>query len=330
MDTPQARERAYGAKRRQRRMPLIWIVPIVTALIGGWLAWDTFSKRGPTITIAFQAADGLQAGQSQLKFRDVTMGTVKSITIAPDLTKVLATVETTREAESLLTDKTIFWVVKPQLFAGRISGLDTLLSGSYIGMLPSTAPGHKQHHFIGSPNPPILSTSEPGTVFKLHTTRVGAISLGSPIFYRDIDVGTVLGWDLDDMARHVTVHAFVRAPFDKYVHDDSVFWNASGLSVKLAPTASPVQLGRSGPCCWAASPSKRPRRPGSQRCAGCWSAGTASRSARSRGSAGLRSQGRPHRGAGALSRRRSRRSASRPPRRTKHPAGDSRRHHGQA
>jgi paraquat-inducible protein B len=231
-----------ATRRRARRIPIVWIVPLITALIGSWLAWDTFSKRGPTITISFESAAGLQAGQSQLKFKEVVMGTVKSIAVAPDFSKVIVTVETTREAEPLLSDKTIFWVVKPQLFAGRISGLDTLLSGSYIGMLPSTAKGKPERHFVGSDNPPVLPVSAPGTVFKLETRRVGSISLGSPIFYRDIEVGTVLGWDLGHMARDVTVHAFVRAPFDKYVHEDSLFWNASGLSVKLGPNGIQLQM----------------------------------------------------------------------------------------
>jgi paraquat-inducible protein B len=229
-------------KRRQRRVPLIWLVPIVTALIGAWLAWDTFSKRGPTITIEFTNAGGLTPGQSQLKFKDVPLGTVKSIEISPDLTKVMVTVETTHEATPMLNDKTIFWIVKPQLFAGRLSGLDTLLSGSYIGMLPSTEKGKAKRHFIGNPDPPILETSVPGTVFKLSTKRIRSISLGSPIFYRDIEVGTVLGWDLADMARHVTIHAFVRAPFDQYVHEDSLWWDASGISVKLESSGVKVQL----------------------------------------------------------------------------------------
>jgi paraquat-inducible protein B len=231
-----------AAKRRQRRIPLIWLVPLVTALIGGWLAWDTFSKRGPTITIEFDSASGLTAGQSQLKFKDVSLGTVKSIDIAPDLSKVIVTVETTRDATPLLTDKTIFWVVKPQLFAGRISGLDTLLAGSYIGMMPSTEKGKAQHHFVGKTDPPILESSVPGTTFRLETKRIGSISLGSPIFYRDIEVGTVLGWDLADMARHVTIHAFIRAPFNEYVHDDSLWWDASGISIKLTGNGVKVQL----------------------------------------------------------------------------------------
>jgi paraquat-inducible protein B len=230
-----------GARRR-RRIPLVWLVPVVAGLIALWLAWDTYSKRGPTITIAFDSGDGLQAGQSQLKFKDVTMGTVKSIAVTPDFTKVLVTVETTREAEPLLSDKTIFWVVKPQIFAGNISGLDTLLSGSYIGMVPSTEKGKSQHNFIGQQDPPVLTTSVPGTTFTLETRKIGAISLGSPIFYRGLDVGTVLGWDLGEMARHVTIHAFVRAPFDKYVHEDSLFWNASGISFKLGVNGVEVQM----------------------------------------------------------------------------------------
>ena len=177
--------------QRSRRIPLVWIVPLITLAIGAWLAWDTYSKRGPTITITFDSGDGLQAGQSQLKYKDVVMGTVKSVTISPDLTKVVATVETTRDAERLINDKTVFWIVKPQLFAGRVSGLDTLLSGSYIGMLPSTEPGQHRHHFIGNTDPPVLPAYVPGTVFHLQARKVGSISLGSPIFYRDLEVGKI-------------------------------------------------------------------------------------------------------------------------------------------
>ncbi len=226
----------------RRRIPLVWIVPILTGLIAAWLAWDTYSQRGPTITIAFDTAAGLTAGQSQLKYRNVVMGTVKTITVAPDLSKVLVTVETVREAEGLLTDKTIFWVVKPQLFAGNVTGLDTLLSGSYIGMRPTTDKGTPQRSFVGNHDPPVLQASAKGTTFKLESKRLGSISLGSPIFFRDLDVGTVLGWDIGDLASSVTIHAFVREPYDKYVHEDSSFWNASGLSVKLNANGLDLQF----------------------------------------------------------------------------------------
>lgn len=228
--------------RRSRRVPVIWLIPIIAIAIGGWLAWDTLSKEGPTITVTFDSAEGLQAGQSQLKFRELVLGTVKSLALAPDHSHVIVTIATTRQAESLVTDQTVFWVVKPRLFAGNISGLDTLLSGSYVGMLPGTTAGKAQRAFTGLEDPPVLQAHVAGHTFSLRATKLGSISVGSPVFFRDLNVGEVLGWDIGDMARTVTIHAFVRAPYDRYVNDDTRFWNASGVSVKLGATGVEVQL----------------------------------------------------------------------------------------
>ena len=233
---------AHAVTRRSRRMSVIWIIPLVAVAIGAWLAWDTLSKEGPTITVTFSTAEGLQPGQSQLKFKDIVFGTVKSLKLAPDNTHVIVTIATTREAKPLLTDKTVFWVVKPRLFAGNVSGLETLLSGSYVGMLPGATAGKPRHKFTGREDPPILSEHVPGHIFLLKANRLGSISLGSPIYYRDLSIGEVLGWDIADMADYVTIHAFVRAPYDSYVHDDTRFWNASGLSIKLAGAGIEVQL----------------------------------------------------------------------------------------
>src|SRR5271166_3471059 len=227
---------------RSRRISVIWVIPLVAVAIGAWLAWDTWSKEGPTIRISFDSGEGLQAGQSQLKFRDIVFGTVKSLDLAPDNTHVIVTVATTHQAKPLLTDKTIFWVVKPRLFAGNVSGLETLLSGSYIGMWPGQAGGKAQHRFVGQEDPPILEANVPGHTFVLKASRLGSISVGSPVFYRDLDVGEVLGWDVADMAEYVTIRTFVRAPYDSYVHDETRFWNASGVSVKLAGTGVEVQM----------------------------------------------------------------------------------------
>ena len=216
-DTSELLTPVRASTRRSRRIPVIWTIPLLAIAIGGWLAWDTLSKRGPTITISFVSAEGLQAGQSQLKFKDIVLGTVQSLTLTPDHSHVLVKVATTRQAEPLLTEQTIFWVVKPRLFAGNVSGLDTLLSGSYIGMLPPQTEGKRQLEFTGREDPPILEANVPGTTFLLQASRIGSISLGSPVFYRDISVGEVLGWDIGDMAASVTIRAFVRAPFDKYV-----------------------------------------------------------------------------------------------------------------
>ena len=234
---PQAVVRARGL-----RWSWIWLLPLVTALIGGWLAWDTLSKRGPLVTISFQSAEGLQAGQSHVRHKDVDMGLVEKVALSPDLQRVIVTIRMNREAEPLLTDRTRFWVVKPRFFAGAISGLETLLSGAYIELLPGAPGGQAKRDFAGLEDPPVLQSDVPGHTFLLHAGRIGSISLGSPIFYRDFDVGEVLGWDIGDMADSVTIHAFVRAPFDQYVHDSSRFWNASGASVSLGPKGVQLQL----------------------------------------------------------------------------------------
>src|SRR5215467_16294487 len=178
--------------RRSRRISVIWIIPLLAVAIGAWLAWDTWSKQGPTIKISFDSGEGLQAGQSQLKFKDIVFGTVKSLELAPDHTHIIVTVATTHDATPLLTDQTIFWVVKPRLFAGNISGLQTLLSGSYIGMLPSLIAGKPETSFIGHEDPPVLDATEPGHVFHVKARRLSSITLGSPVFFRDLQVGEVL------------------------------------------------------------------------------------------------------------------------------------------
>jgi paraquat-inducible protein B len=233
---------ARATTRRARRFSAIWLLPIIAVAIGAWLAWDTLSKEGPTITISFETAEGLQASQSQLKFRDISLGTVQSLALSDDHTHVLVTVATTRQATPLLTGDAQFWVVKPRLFAGNLSGLSTLVSGSYIGMLPGQSTARHMRDFVGREDPPVLESNTPGRTFLTKANRLGSVSLGSPVFFRDLTVGEVLGWDISDMAESATVHVFVRAPFDKYVNDQTRFWDASGLSVKLGGNGVEIQV----------------------------------------------------------------------------------------
>jgi paraquat-inducible protein B len=224
------------------RLPLIWAIPVVTLLIGAWLAWSTISQRGSLITITFETAEGLQANMSHVRHKDVDMGVVQKIALTKDMKRVEVTVRMNREAEPLLTDKAQFWVVRPRFFAGAISGLQTLFSGSYIDLLPSSEGGTPTRAFVGLENPPVLQSDIPGRTFLLQAKRIGSLNLGSPIMFRDLEVGEILGWDVGEMARDITIHAFVRAPFDKYVHDNSRFWNASGASVALGPNGLQLQV----------------------------------------------------------------------------------------
>ncbi len=142
----------------------------------------------------------------------------------------------------MLTDKAQFWIVKPRFFAGAVSGLETLVSGSYIELQPSAAGGERTTTFTGVETPPVLTSDVPGHTFLLRAPRLGNITLGSPVFFRDLDAGEVLGWDIGNMAETVTVHAFVRAPYDQYVHDNSRFWNDSGAKVSLGPNGLQLQI----------------------------------------------------------------------------------------
>lgn len=242
MDTghPEAIVRS-GVDRRRRLSP-IWAIPIVTVLIAGYLVWHTLSQRGPTIAITFSDAEGLTAGQSQVRYRDVAVGLLETVALAPDRSHVVLTVRMNRDAEPLLTADARFWVVKPRLFAGNISGLNTLLSGSYIGLEPGPPGGEPARRFTGLEDPPLLASNEAGTTYHLRSDRIGSLSVGSPVFFRDLDVGQVLGWDIADMAESVTVHAFIRAPYDRYVRQGTRFWNASGVSVKLGAEGVQLQL----------------------------------------------------------------------------------------
>jgi paraquat-inducible protein B len=243
MDTTPHPEATVRSKVERRwRLSPIWAIPIVTVLIAGYLVWHTVAQRGPTITITFRSAEGLTAGQSQVRLRDVVMGRVEGIGLSEDLSRVVLTVQMNREAEPLLSRDTRFWVVKPRLFAGSVSGLGTVLSGSYIQLAPPASRGTPERRFTGLENPPVLDTEEAGRTFQLRADRLGSMSLGAPVFFRDLNVGEVLGWDIADMAESVTIHAFIRAPYDGYVREGSRFWDASGVSVKLGAEGVHLQL----------------------------------------------------------------------------------------
>jgi paraquat-inducible protein B len=239
-DIPTAIVRTPGERRW--RISLIWAIPIVTALVAAWLAWDTLSKRGPEITIRFDSASSLQASQSRIRNRDVELGVVRKIALSPDRRYVIVTARMSREAWPLLTDKSQFWIVKPRFFAGSLTGLETLVSGSYIQLEPGAEGGEPTTNFIGLEDPPVLRSSVPGHTYRLTASTIGSLNPGSPIMFRDLEVGEVLGWDIGAMARNVIIHAFVRAPYDQYVHDKSVFWNASGASLQLGGNGVKLQL----------------------------------------------------------------------------------------
>jgi paraquat-inducible protein B len=216
---------------QRRGLPLVWLIPAVAAVAAAWLAWNTYSNEGPTITITFETASGLEPGKTYIKYRDVPLGIVENVELSEDLSHVIVTAQMERSAAPHLKEGTEFWIENARVTASGISGLGTLVSGAYIGVKPGD--GDETREFTGSEEPPVLQVTVPGTRYVLHSDRRGSISANSPIYYRGIQVGEVLGSSLADDAKGVTVFAFVRAPYDKMVKTNTRFWNAGGVDVSF-------------------------------------------------------------------------------------------------
>jgi len=210
----------------------IWIVPIVALLIGAFLLYRVATETGPTITITFKAASGLEAGKTKVKYKDVIVGEVTDVVLSADIDGVVITVEMQPNSRVYLTEKTRFWVVMPHVSGGTISGLGTLLSGNYIGVDPSTE-GTMTKKFVGLERPPVIQFNEAGSHFKLRAKRLGGINFGSPVYYKDIPVGQLVDYALQDDGS-LRLEVFVKAPYDRHVNSATRFWNASGFDVTLS------------------------------------------------------------------------------------------------
>lgn len=227
----------------------IWIVPIIALLIAGWLAFQYFSQLGPQIEITFDKNEGLVAGQSQIKYKDVPIGTVKKIELdeESDGVKVIARMDKT--ASSYLNEHTKFWIVKPEVGISGVSGLDTLISGTYINMYTEKE-GTFKDTFNGLQQPYRLNKD--GSYFILSAASGHNIKRGAPVSFKNIDVGEVEYVYMSLDGHNVDFIIFVKRPYVPYVHRDSKFWIKSAvnvdfsngrLDVQVAPVASLIQGG---------------------------------------------------------------------------------------
>lgn len=227
---------------RRSKISWVWIIPLVAAIVAGFLAWRTLRDQGPQINITFRTGDGLTAGQTRVRYKAVELGRVENVRLSNDMSDVIVTVRMRTEAEPYLTENARFWVVRPRLSSGSLTGIETLVSGSYIEMDPGQAGGEAKYAFAGLETPPAVRSGEPGTTYKVSAVRLGSLSSGSPVFYRDLAVGEVLDYDIGNGLGPVTLNVFVRAPYDKLVRKGSHFWNASGVSVQIGADGLHLEL----------------------------------------------------------------------------------------
>jgi len=229
---PSSTPEAIVKTKKTFSFSLVWLVPVVAALIGGWLGYKAFSEKGPTITITFETAEGLEAGKTKIKYKDVDIGQVESIDISEDLSHVIVTAELGKRSEKHLSENTRFWVVRARVAAGGVSGLGTIFSGAYIGIDPGK-PGKETRSFKGLEIPPVITTGLPGGHYILEAERLGSLDIGSPVYYRQIKVGQVVAYELEKEGKAVDIKVFIHAPHHEVVRQNTRFWNASGLDVAV-------------------------------------------------------------------------------------------------
>ncbi len=223
----------------RRRISAIWLVPIVALALGGWMVIHTLRSRGPEITIVFDSGEGIEADKTKIKVRSVEVGLVDGVGLAEDLEGVVVTARLEKAAEPLLREDTQFWVVRPRVGPGGVSGIGTLLSGGFIQLAPGTGEAGRRE-FQGLEAPPVTPAGTPGLHLQLVGEHAGSVGGGDPILYEGFRVGRIESATFDVESRKMLYRAFIEAPYDDLVTSASRFWNASGLAVSA--TADGIQV----------------------------------------------------------------------------------------
>ena len=224
------------SQRPKRNMGWVWLIPIVAALIGLSIVYHSWSKQGPRVLITFLSATGLEVGKTQLRYRDVVIGVVKDIRLTESREQVVVEAELNKDSAGMANESTQFWVVKPRIGFSGVSGLSTLMSGSYIETDTKHGDLGKatKKQFVGLEDPPPITSDRPGSRFTLRSEDLGSLSVGVPVYMRRLQVGMVTSYKLEPAGQFVEVEVFVDAPYDRYVDGSTRFWNESGIDVTLS------------------------------------------------------------------------------------------------
>ena len=232
---------AVPRKPHRFSFQFVWVIPVLALIIGAWIAAQTLWQRGPTIEIRFKSAEGIEANKTKLRHKAVDIGTVRSVRLSSDNKEAIVIAELVREsADAFVTEDTRYWVVRPRIAGGQISGLTTLLAGSFIGADPGKSQNERRE-FQGLENPPPITSDVPGRSFKLRTDDVGSLDINSPVYLRGLLAGRVVSTDMSPDGKSAVIGVFIHSPYDNLVTAETRFWNASGVDVSIDATGVKVQ-----------------------------------------------------------------------------------------
>ena len=230
---------AVANSKRRWAPQIIWIIPIIAIVVGLGLMYKAVMDHGPTITVAFKTGDGITAGKTFVKYKEVNIGLVKTVELSEDNQQVIATIQLNKDAKDFAKDGTRFWIVRPRITANGVSGLSTLLDGPFIAADLGQS-NTVTDHFVALDVPPILTGDSPGREFILQAPTLGSHNVGTPVYFRRIAVGQVIAHELAKDGKSVLIKIFINAPYDQFVINNTRFWNASGIDVTV--NAAGVQL----------------------------------------------------------------------------------------
>jgi len=229
---------------RRRSVSWIWIVPIVAALAGLSMVVRTWMMIGPSVVITFATGEGIEVGKTQVRYKEVAIGVVDEVRLSEDRSRVEVRASLNKDAQGVAREGSRFWIVRPRLALSGVSGLGTLMSGVYIAVdIPDQAnDAASRHEFIGLESPPQVASGRSGTRYIMRAESLGSLDIGSPVYFRHVRAGQVVGYQLSQDGRHVDIQVFVDAPFNRFVSSNTRFWNASGLDVSMSASGFDVQM----------------------------------------------------------------------------------------
>ena len=222
---------AQPAEPRRHRPALVWLIPLIAALLGGWIALQSWLAKGPTITVAFRTADAIEPGKTLIRYKNVNVGSVTRVSFTKD-GGVLVSATLTHDATQFLREDSQFWVVRPRVSAGGVSGLSTLFSGAYISFTAGRS-DQSRREFRGLEIPPVDTEGLPGHEYVLHAHDAGSLQVGSPVLFRRVKAGEVIAYRIDPDGSGVTLRIFIDSPYERFVTTAVHFWHASGIDLTL-------------------------------------------------------------------------------------------------
>ncbi|MCY4336370.1 MAG: MlaD family protein [Litoreibacter sp.] len=221
---------------------MVWIIPLIALAVALGVAWQSYSNQGPVITIEFENGTGIQADETQLKYRDITVGVVEDVGFTDGLESVEVTVRLDKDVAPFIDQSANFWVVRPEVSARGITGLSTVLSGVFIEGVWDTEIGNAATRFRGLEEPPLFRPSEPGLQIALRATANGQLTENAPIFFHGIEVGRIGKAHISPRTNFAIAEAVIYEPHDRLITASTRFWDTSGFSVSIGASGAEIDF----------------------------------------------------------------------------------------